>query len=315
MTRQVFRAAAALLIFLSSVGFVSFVRASHSFSLILEDTVPERLDVPYVPTPDEIVAEMIKMAGIKENDVVYDLGCGDGRIIISACQKTGARGVGVDIDPERIAECRSNAKNANVEDKVTFLQEDLFKVDFSEATVLALYLLPEINVKLRPRILNDLQPGSRIISHNYSMGDWLPDTARHLDARHSIYFWVVPANVGGTWNISLQEKEGPIRRILRLDQGYQIVTGDISSESGRTLISSVNLSGNDIRFTVDRKAARGTIAVIFTGKAKGNVMEGSFKSPENPDIKGTWRARREPSTVKPLEGSGNKIRKTLRVLK
>lgn len=312
MARHVFKAAVAILIVSSLAGFV---QASHSFSLILENTVPERLDVPYVPTPDEIVSEMIRMADIGKNDVVYDLGCGDGRIVITACKKTGARGVGVDIDPERIAESRSNAKTANVEDKVTFLQQDLFKVDFSEATVLALYLLPDINVKLRPRILNELQPGARIISHNYSMGDWLPDTARHLDARHSIYFWVVPANVGGTWNLVMQEKNGPIRRILRLEQGYQIVSGDISTESGRSLISNVRLNGNDMRFAIDRKTARGTIPVIFTGKAKGNILEGSFESPEDPKLKGAWRARREPSSVKPLEGSGNKIRKTLRVLK
>lgn len=312
MARHVFKAAVAILIVSSLAGFV---QASHSFSLILENTVPERLDVPYVPTPDEIVSEMIRMADIGKNDVVYDLGCGDGRIVITACKKTGARGVGVDIDPERIAESRSNAKIANVEDKVTFLQQDLFKVDFSEATVLALYLLPDINVKLRPRILNEMQPGARIISHNYSMGDWLPDTARHLDARHSIYFWVVPANVGGTWNLVMQEKNGPIRRILRLEQGYQIVSGDISTESGRSLISNVRLNGNDMRFAIDRKTARGTIPVIFTGKAKGNILEGSFESPEDPKLKGAWRARREPSSVKPLEGSGNKIRKTLRVLK
>lgn len=312
MARHVFKATVALLLFLS---FVGFVQASHSFSLIMEDTIPERLDVPYVPTPDEIVSEMIKMAHINEKDVVYDLGCGDGRIVITACQKTGARGVGVDIDPERIAESRSNAKKADVEGKVTFIQQDLFKIDFSEATVLALYLLPEINVKLRPRILNDLQPGARIISHNYSMGDWLPDTARHLDARHSIYFWVVPANVGGTWNCRIQEKDGPLRRILRLEQGYQIIAGDISSESGRSLISNTSLNGDDIRFTVDRKTSKGTISVIFSGKAKGNIMEGAFESAEDSEIKGTWRARREPSSVKPLEGSGNKIRKTLRVLK
>lgn len=312
MARQVLKAVIALFLFFSFAGFIG---ASHSFSLILEDTVPERLDVPYVPTPDNIVSEMIRMAGIGENDVVYDLGCGDGRIVIDACKKTGARGVGVDIDPERIAECRSNAKKADVEGKVTFVQQDLFKVDFSEATVLALYLLPEINVKLRPRILNEMKPGSRIISHNYSMGDWLPDTARHLDARHSIYFWVVPANIGGTWNFTMREKDNTTRRILRIEQGYQVVGGDLSAESGRTLISNVRLNGDDLRFTVDRKADRGTIAVIFTGKAKGNVLEGAFESPEDREIRGTWRARREPSSVKPLEGSGNKIRKTLRVLK
>ncbi len=312
MVRQILKAATVLVLAFSLAGLSG---TSLSFSLILEDTVPERLDVPYVPTPDEIVTEMIRMAEIRENDIVYDLGCGDGRIVITACKRTGARGVGVDIDPERIAECRSNVQKAGIEGNVTFIQQDLFKIDFSEATVLALYLLPEINVKLRPRILNEMKPGSRIISHNYSMGDWLPDTARHLDARHSVYFWVVPANIGGTWNCTMREKGITTRRILRLEQGYQVVGGDLSSESGRTLISNVRLHGDDLRFTLDRKTNKGTIPVIFTGKAKGNVIEGKFVSPEDKEISGTWRARREPSSVKPLEGSGNKIRKTLRVLK
>lgn len=298
------------------IFFLAFaVQPAEPFSLVIEGDVPERLDVPYVPTPDEIVEAMIRMAGITERDVVYDLGCGDGRIIITACSKTGARGVGVDIDPERIAESRRNAREAKVEDKVTFIQQDFFKTDFSEATVLALYLLPEINVKLRPRVLNELKPGTRIVSHNYSMGDWLPDIVRHIDSRHSVYVWTVPANIGGTWDCRMKERDGTKRHILRLDQGYQVVTGDISTSGGRIRLSDVRLLGDELRFTVDRKTANGSIPVNFKARAKGNLFEGTFESPGDKTLRGSWSAKRDPSSVKPLEGSGNKVIKTLRVLK
>lgn len=309
MARHLFKIVFALLL------FFSFVPAGHSFTVITEDAEPGRLDVPYVPTPENIVAEMIKMAGINRDDIVYDLGCGDGRIIIMACRKTGARGVGVDIDPERIRESRANARIAGVEGKVTFIQQDLFKIDFSEATVLALYLLPELNEKLRPLILTEMRPGTRVISHNYGMGDWEPDKARHMDASHSIYLWVVPANVSGTWSLGMQEKKGLTYHVLRLDQGYQAVTGDISSARGWVPISNVRLRGDELRFTVDLITPKGTVPVNFTGKAGGSFLEGSFESPQDPEIRGAWKAVSDPATVQPLEGSGSKIRRMLRELK
>ncbi|MCG6134566.1 MAG: class I SAM-dependent methyltransferase [Nostoc sp. LLA-1] len=151
-------------------------------------------DVPYVPTPQSVVDAMLEVAQVNENDVLYDLGSGDGRIVITAAQKFGTRGVGVDIDPERIAEANQNAEQAGVTDRVQFVQQDLFKSDFSEATVVTLYLLPDINVRLRPQLLQQLKPGTRIVSHAFDMGEWQPEQTLNVDGR-TVYYWVVPEEV------------------------------------------------------------------------------------------------------------------------
>ncbi len=151
---------------------------------------PPKLDVPYVPTNQTVVDAMLKMAKVTKGDVVYDLGCGDGRIVITAAKDYGATGTGIDIDPERIKEANENAKKANVTSKVKFIEGDLFKQDFSKATVITLYLLPEINLKLRPQLLN-LKPGTRIVSHAFDMDDWQPDETMTVDGA-TIYFWTVP---------------------------------------------------------------------------------------------------------------------------
>jgi len=150
------------------------------------------LDVPYVPTNQKVVNAMLKLAKVKKSDVVYDLGCGDGRIVISAAKDYGASGVGVDIDPQRIKEANENAKKAKVANKVKFVEGDLFEMDFSKATVVTLYLLPDINLKLRPKLLEQLKPGTRIVSHAFDMGDWKPEQTRTVGGA-TIYFWTVPA--------------------------------------------------------------------------------------------------------------------------
>ncbi len=148
-------------------------------------------DIFFVPTPPEVVRAMLRMANVKKGDVVYDLGCGDGRIVIAAAQLFGVRGVGIDIDPERIKEARENAKKAGVEKLVQFRTEDLFEADFHDATVVTLYLLERLNEKLRPKLLSDLKPGSRIVSHAFGMGDWPPEQTEDVDGR-MIYMWTVP---------------------------------------------------------------------------------------------------------------------------
>ena len=154
-----------------------------------------KLDVPYVPTPESVVAKMLELAKVNKNDVVYDLGSGDGRIVITAAQKHGARGVGYDIDPQRIKEANANAQGAGVTDRVRFVQGDLFQADLSEASVVTLYLLPDINLKLRPKLLKELKPGTRIVSHNYGLGDWEPMRTETVDTgtgEHFVFYWVVP---------------------------------------------------------------------------------------------------------------------------
>lgn len=159
---------------------------------------PERTpDVVYVPTPEVVVQTMLETAKVNKNDVLYDLGSGDGRIVITAAQKYGARGTGIELRPELVKEAQENAKKAGVADRAQFKQADLFTTNFSDATVITLYLLPELNVKLRPRLLKELKPGTRIVSHDFDMGDWKPDRTVKVKGpqrEHTIYFWTVPEN-------------------------------------------------------------------------------------------------------------------------
>ena len=158
-------------------------------------------DVPYVPTTEKAVKAMLKLADVKKTDVVYDLGCGDGRIVIAAAKEYGARGVGIDINPERIQEARENARKAGVEKLVRFEENDLFDADIHEASVVTLFLLNSVNLKLRPKLLRDLKPGTRIVSNTFHMDDWKPDKEETLDydrddpssfLSHKFFLWIIP---------------------------------------------------------------------------------------------------------------------------
>jgi hypothetical protein len=157
--------------------------------------IRKELDVPYVPTPEKVVAEMLAVAEISKKDVLYDLGSGDGRIVITAAKRFGTRGVGIDIDPERIKEANDRARAAGVTNRVRFIKGDIFDADIRDATVVTLYLLPAVNMKLRPKLLHDLRPGTRVVSHNYDMGDWKPEKIIRMrlpSGEHTVYYWVVP---------------------------------------------------------------------------------------------------------------------------
>jgi ribosomal protein L11 methylase PrmA len=150
-------------------------------------------DVIFVPTPHEVVEDMLRLANVRKGDILYDLGSGDGRIAIAAAKRYGIRAVGIDIDPERIREATENARKAGVSNLVEFRQEDLFKADFREATVITLYLLPDLNVKLRARLWEEMKPGTRIVSHQFDMGTWKPEKRLESNGR-VVYFWTIPAN-------------------------------------------------------------------------------------------------------------------------
>jgi hypothetical protein len=155
-------------------------------------TVAQQPDVIFVPTPQEVVEAMLQLAGVHQGDVLYDLGSGDGRIPVTAAKRYGIRAYGIDIDPRRIQEANENAAKAGVTHLVQFRREDLFKTNFKEATVVTLYLLPELNVKLRPRLLAELEPGTRIVSHQFDMGTWKPDKKVELTSGRTIYLWTIP---------------------------------------------------------------------------------------------------------------------------
>lgn len=160
-------------------------------SLARDDRAPP-LDVPYVPTPMVVVDAMLDMARVTRTDTLYDLGCGDGRIVVRAATRFGCRGVGVDLDPERVREANENARKAGVSELTRFEVGDVFEFDFSAASVVTMYLLPSVNLKLRPRLLAELKPGSRIVSHDFDMGDWTPEATREV-SRSRIFLWTVPA--------------------------------------------------------------------------------------------------------------------------
>jgi SAM-dependent methyltransferase len=160
-------------------------------AVVFAQSEPRTPDVPYVPTSQQLVVEMLKLANVTSADTVYDLGCGDGRIVITAAKEFGAHAVGVDINPERIQDAKENAREAGVGDKVKFVEGDLFTVNIRPATVVTLYLLPSVNLRLRPRLLSELKPGTRVVSHSFDMGDWNPDKV--VDAAGGrLYCWVIP---------------------------------------------------------------------------------------------------------------------------
>lgn len=226
------------------------------------------LDAPFVATPAAVVKAMLTLGQVGPNDIVYDLGSGDGRLPIAAVKDFGAKkGVGVDLDPVRVQEARENAKTAGVADRVTFHQGDMFEFDFSEATVLPLYLLPEMMMKLRPKML-DLKPGTRIVAHDYALGDWEADKFEALEKR-TLYFWVVPAKVGGMWEWRMNG------RTYRADigQNFQKVAGTLYVDGVKTPIEIPVLEGDSLKFEARIPGSGGTQAFAFEGKVTGESID------------------------------------------
>jgi SAM-dependent methyltransferase len=235
-------------------------------------------DVPFVPTPHLLVQKMLDLAGVGPSDYLIDLGCGDGRIAVAAGRR-GARALGVDLDPMRIQEAFAAARIAEVEARVNFRMEDLFRTPIYEASVIALYLLPRINLMLRPRLLTELRPGSRIVSHAFNMGDWRPDGEDMLDARR-IFLWLVPAVAGGEW--TLTDAAGATFD-LAFDQRFQDVTGTMTGGGRVREVHDATLRGTSFAFTVDGEAG----PLVY----RGIVGEAEIEA-EPGAANGGWRAVR-----------------------
>jgi SAM-dependent methyltransferase len=258
------------------------------------------LDVPYAATPYEIADEMVRLADVKSDDVVYDLGCGDGRLVIAAVRKAGCRGVGIDIDPERIKESRQNAIIAGLQDRVRFVEQNFFESDVREATVMLIYLFPDVNIKLRAKFLNEMKPGSRLVSHAFDMGDWKPDNMASIRTQR-VYLWVIPANATGTWKWN-SPGGGKVPVVLEMEQKYQQIRGAIIQGSRKTKLTDAKLTGDRIAFTLEDSMGGRNVTRAFSGVINGNSITGTITSTEGQRVRhDRWKASRNPSTLRPIE--------------
>ena len=234
-----------------------------------------KLDAPYAVTDYQVVDAMLALAQVRPDDHVIDLGSGDGRILIAAARSHGARGLGVEIDPARIREAEANARAAGVGHRVSFRRQDLFETPLQEADVLTLYLTPEVNQRLRPRILSQMRPGTRVVSHDYDMGDWRWDTRQRVGS-DTIYLWIVPANAAGRWNLSLEGETGT----LELRQHYQELEGTLT------------LGGETVRIAQGRVAGD-RIFLLAHSAGQRRVLEGRIVDNRIEPLSGdSWRAVR-----------------------
>lgn len=255
-------------------------------------------DVVFVPTPQTVVEAMLRLAEISDDDLLYDLGSGDGRIVITAAQEYGASGVGIDIDPARIAESKANAELAGVGDRVEFIQGDLFEADLRPATAVTLYLLNSLNVRLRPKLLEELRPGTPIVSHDFDMGEWEPDETLEVGVSR-VFLWRVPADVQGRWAVTLRDGQGERTGSLEVDQTFQQVTGFAEIEDSLALEFSGRLAGEEVELVLG-PVGGGEPRQLLTGRVRGDLIEGVIAA-GNPRTKvGTWHARRRPK----VEGGG-----------
>jgi SAM-dependent methyltransferase len=238
--------------------------------------------VVYEPTPHETVERMLRLARVGVGDFVIDLGSGDGRIPIAAA-RDGARALGVEIDPALIAKARANAQAAGVAARVSFRQQDLFETPLGEATVIALYLLPEMNERLRPRLMA-VRPGTRIIAHRFGIGDWQPDAVDDDGGR--VMLWIVPAQVAGRWQL----RHGEDRIVLELRQRYQEISGSAVTVAGTPLkFSAGRLHGDAIEFALDLRGR----PTRFRGTVAGNAMQGAGGGSGFATFSGAWQASRQ----------------------
>jgi len=260
----------------------------------MADAVSPSVIVPYEPTPPPVVKAMLKLAKVGPDDVVYDLGCGDGRIVIMAVKDFGAKkGIGVDLDPERIKECKEDATNKGVTDKVVWIQGDLFDQSLKEASVITAYLLPNVNLMVRPMLYRDLKPGSRVVTHAFHMADWEQDGIDHPKRARGqvIYLYIIPASVGGLWEWTMKDAKCS----ADLDQEFQFFKGTVKvggSEPAR--VTDQTLRGADIAFGATVKVDGKDVKATYRGTVDGNTIKGTQ------DVGGAkqdWTATRKPVDV------------------
>jgi SAM-dependent methyltransferase len=253
-------------------------------------------DVPYVPSTPEVVNGMLTLAKVTSDDIVYDLGCGDGRIVVAAARDFGARGVGVDSNPDRIKESNDNAKANNVQDKVKFIEQNLFEADIKDATVIAIYLLNSVNLKLRPKLFDELKPGTRIVSHAFSMDDWEPEAQEVVDGR-DIYLWIIPENASGTWTSSANNEQNG--NTFNLTQQFQNVSGTLTMGGNSYNIKEAKLDGSKLTFSAAGSGDDNS-DIQFEGEINEDQIRGRIISPDD-NVNQEITAVRQNGTKKPLD--------------
>jgi len=271
------RTLAQIILATSAVAF-SLAGCTHSTPVVeaYQPTIAqEGKDVVWIPTPTDLAERLLKAAKVTPNDLVYDLGAGDGKIAILAAQKFKATAVGVEFNPDMAEYARKNVYRAGVSNKVTIITGDIFKEDFSKATVVTLYLLPALNLKLRPTLLA-MKPGTRVVSNTFTMGLWMADQTIQGDNGNIGYLWIVPANIQGHWSITSLPDLGSASIQLTLQQEFQVINGTLSANDGK---STQPISGRleGINFTFDYRDAKGAIRTVATqlinGELKGYLKD------------------------------------------
>jgi hypothetical protein len=259
-------------------------------------------DVPYVQTPQNVVDKILDVARVTAKDFVIDLGSGDGRIVITAAKKHGARGFGVDLDPRLVALANRRAAQAGVADRAKFYAQDLFETDLSKATVITMYLLPEVNLMLRAKLLKTLDPGTRIVSHDWDMGDWQPDEEHVVDApnkpvgrdkKSRILYWVIPAQASGVW--MWRQGEGGAARdvVLDVNQNYQKIEGTVTSGGAKARMEDAKLLGTHVSFAYTMPSAGEPVRYAYSGTIVSNEIDGEVEITRGQaKTKAKWTAAR-----------------------
>jgi SAM-dependent methyltransferase len=268
--------------FLAAMAFAATAQAQSEKKDFQPQVGQAGKDVIWVPTPDDLVERMLRMAQTTPNDFVVDLGSGDGRTVIAAAKRFGARALGIEYNPEMVDLSTRNAAREGVTAKAKFVRGDIFETDFSQATVVTMYLLPGLNVKLRPRIL-DMKPGTRVVSHQFNMDDWQPDETTNLDGRRA-YFWLVPARVQGNWRV----QSGGDAWDLALEQKYQVLEGSVKLGAINAGLRETRLKGEKVDFAFVDAAG---VKREFTGRVSGDTMEGTVKSENGAEARWTASKR------------------------
>ena len=280
---------------LCSVNAQDFGRqfTPYSGAEFAEDS--EDFSAPYEATPMPVVNAMLKLASVGPDDFLIDLGSGDGRIVITAAKMFGGRGFGVELNEKLVDLSKKYAKQEKVSDRTAFYVRDLFKTDLSKADVVTMYLLQEANLELRPKLLNELRPGTRLVSHAFHLGDWRPDDTVLIGnvhwGEHAVYLWIMPAKVGGRWRWSLSMPGGKQTFDVELNQHFQDIGGVARNEKGKWRLFDATLKGDRISFSLVSEADDRMIRQDYEGRVKSNVIEGTVTlSGTTKETQLRWRA-------------------------